>query len=514
MREHPSCHPERSSRRAEEAEGNSGGWWVGEQAGGNAVEGPLTISSGEDGEERCIAAPTASAREKLEVLRLRSAPLRMTGWFAVALMALLISSFILPPSSFAQEDEPPPPAKPGVRITFLPPPTEGVLSLGIYDKKGKLVRVLAREATKKDFFVGLNGFITNWDGKDDAGQPALAGTYSARGFAVGDLEVEGIAYHGNDWMIADDSPRLRRVLALELRPSGHLALWAESADGKRQLVRADQAGEFAGEIPLDPEIAKLAVGDGAAAEKAAAPPPRAVIAGGKVAIVEKGASRPLALPDLVQPLDASLGRGDRVWVIDQTAERTEVKEFSRGGEFQRRLAIDPAEPAPVRVFASRTSDLIFLLEEKAGVQRVRGLALEAAAGAAAVSTWKTVLAKSIVASDTFAAVADKLGRPQPFKPEDKIRVRLVPNPLFQDAMHDLDVQIGCDAKGAYLRTPDGLPLRTLTETPALKWAVMGREGGKVITIFQSDGAVVEEFKARKIANTMAFDAGDYEWAGK
>ena len=43
---------------------------------------------------------------------------------------------------------------------------------------------------------------------------------------------------------------------------------------------------------------------------------------------------------------------------------------------------------------------------------------------------------------------------------------------------------------------------------------MGREGGKVVTIFQSDGAVVEEFKVRRIANTMAFDAGDYEWAGK
>ncbi len=430
-------------------------------------------------------------------------------------VVLLLSSFILLPSSFAQEDEPPPPKKGGVRITFLPPPIEGALSLGIYDKKGKLVRVLAREATKKDFFVGLNGYIANWDGKDDAGKPAPAGTYSARGFAIGDLDVQGEAYHGNDWMIADDSPRLRRVLALELRASGRLALWAESADGKRQLVRADQAGEFAGEIPLDPQIAALAVGDEAAA-KTAEQPPRAVIAEGKVAVIEKGETHPLALPDLVKPLDASLGRDDRVWVIDQTAERTEVKEFSRTGEFHRRLAIDPAEPAPVRVFASRTSDLIFLIEEKPGLQRVRGLALEAAEAkdGEATSTWKTVLSKAITASDTFPPVADKLARPQPFKPEDKIRIRLVPNPLFQDASHDLDVQLGLDARGAFLRTADGLPLRTVTETPALKWAVMGREGGKVVTIFQSDGAVVEEFKVRRIANTMAFDAGEYEWAGK
>src|SRR5262249_5300237 len=113
-----------------------------------------------------------------------------------------------------------------------------------------------------------------------------------------------------------------------------------------------------------------------------------------------------------------------------------------------------------------------------------------------------------------AASTGLLERPQPFKPEDKIRVRLIPNPLFQEASQDLDVQIGFDAKGAFLRTADGLPIRTLTETPGLKWAVMGREGGKVITIFQSDGAVIEEFKAQRIANTMAFDAGDYEWDGK
>ncbi len=433
-----------------------------------------------------------------------------------AAVAVLVSAFLLPPSSLSQDDDlPPPPKKGGVQITFLPPPTEGALSLGIYDKRGKLVRVLAREATKKDFTIGLNGFITNWDGRDDAGKVMPAGTYSARGFAVGEIEVEGEAYHGNDWMIADDSPRLRRVLAIELRKSGRLALWAEAADGKPRLVAADQAGEFAGEIPLDPQTAALALGEAAAGGKTD-DAPRVIVAEGKVAIVEKGATHPLALPELTKPLDASLGREDRVWVIDQTPAGTEVKEFSRAGEFHRRLAIDPAEPAPARVFASRTSDLIFLIEEKPGIQRVRGLALEAAAveNGAATSTWRTVLSKSILASDTFAAVADKLGRPQPFKPEDRIRVRLMPNALFQDAMQDLDIQVGLDAAGAFLRSPDGLPLRALTETPGIKWAVMGREGGKVVTIFQGDGAVVEEFKVRKLSTVMAFDAGDYEWSGK
>jgi len=51
------------------------------------------------------------------------------------------------------QDEEPPSQKKGVRIAFIPPPMEGTWSLGIYDKKGKLVRVLAREATEKNFIA-------------------------------------------------------------------------------------------------------------------------------------------------------------------------------------------------------------------------------------------------------------------------------------------------------------------------------------------------------------------------
>ena len=392
---------------------------------------------------------------------------------------------------------------------------EGTLSLGIYDKTGKLVRTLASEAEEKDFTIGLNGLITHWDGRDDSGKVLPAGAYSARGYSVGAISVEGVAYHGNDWMIDDESPRLRRILSIELRQSGRLALWAEGPDSKPQLVRCDQAGEFAGEIPPDPQVTALALGGATAAE---APPPsaRAVVTNGRVAIVEGSVTHALELPDLMKPIDAGLGR-DGIWVIDATPAGIEVKEFTRAGEFQRRLAIDPAEPAPRRIFASRTSDLIFLIEEKPGLQRVRGLALETAAADASppTSTWKTVLSKSIVASDAFADVAGKLDRPQPFVPREKFTVQLQPNPLLQDATTTADVTIGFDANGSFLKTLDGLPLRRITAAPHLKWAVIGQEGsGRQLTILQSDGAVVEEFRARRLASMMAFDAGDYEWTGK
>ena len=108
-------------------------------------------------------------------------------------------------------------------------------------------------------------------------------------------------------------------------------------------------------------------------------------------------------------------------------------------------------------------------------------------------------------------MADKLDRPHAFVPEEKVALKLLPNPLIQDAVTDVEVQAAFDTNGAFLKTADGLPLIDLTENRSLKWAVIGREGGKVVMLFQSDGAVVEEFKIHKLASMMAFDAGEYEW---
>ncbi|MDQ6809499.1 MAG: hypothetical protein M3Z64_08780 [Verrucomicrobiota bacterium] len=84
------------------------------------------------------------------------------------------------------------PASPSreVRITFLPPPLEGTISLGIFDGQGKLVRVLHREAELAEFTIGNDALSTTWDGKNDAGDACEPGKYRARGYAVGDLEAE------------------------------------------------------------------------------------------------------------------------------------------------------------------------------------------------------------------------------------------------------------------------------------------------------------------------------------
>ena len=89
-----------------------------------------------------------------------------------------------------------------VRISFLPPPLEGTISLGIYDEWDQLVRILHQEAELDEFTVGPDALITKWDGKNDDGQDLPAGKYQARGYLVGALKAEEIAGAGappGDW---------------------------------------------------------------------------------------------------------------------------------------------------------------------------------------------------------------------------------------------------------------------------------------------------------------------------
>jgi hypothetical protein len=84
------------------------------------------------------------------------------------------------------------PAVRSIRISFLPPPLEGTISLGIYDERGGLVRVLHEEADLDEFTIGEDGLVTKWDGKNDAGDDLPTGKYRARGYLVGHLKVEQI----------------------------------------------------------------------------------------------------------------------------------------------------------------------------------------------------------------------------------------------------------------------------------------------------------------------------------
>ena len=376
-------------------------------------------------------------------------------------------------SALGQEDvevpAPPIRKKEGVQITFLPPPMQGVIGLGVYNGAGKLVRVLHRNATEKDFVIGLNGLITRWDGKDDQGEPLPAGKYAARGWTTGDLEVDGVAFRGNDW-VKDDGPRFAEAVRFEKGEGGRWNVLLRDVEGRAHAV------------PVGGEAAELTD-----AEKSGSRVEPTLAEGEKI-------------------LKTSIGFGGNLWAIVETPGRREVRSYSQSGEFLRRLAYRGDEPAPFDLAASTTAEAVWLLERNDREQRFRHLGEPEST--AQGSAWKTIDQKRIVASGSFAGVASDLGRAEPPKVEASVRITAKRNPLLQNARSEMDVQAVIAAEGVMISTADGLPLAQITEAKGLKWCALAREG-KALILFQSDGVVVEEFKIGRPDNLMSFDAGEY-----
>ena len=104
----------------------------------------------------------------------------MIGFLAISFLRAQETSPSSSPSST--------PAR-SVRISFVPPPLEGKISLGVYNEWGQLVRVLHQEAEFDEFTIGADALSTKWDGKDNYDYDLPAGKYSARGFLVAPMKV-------------------------------------------------------------------------------------------------------------------------------------------------------------------------------------------------------------------------------------------------------------------------------------------------------------------------------------
>jgi hypothetical protein len=208
--------------------------------------------------------------------------------------------------------------------------------------------------------------------------------------------------------------------------------------------------------------------------------------------------------------DSVRGKGDTRWSI----ANTEIQQLSRSNDVLRRLVYQATDPQPKVIAASDREDRIFVLEDNADLQRVRGLTLLEtkldAEKQQSVSDWKVDFEKKIVAHKDFSLengtpVASG-GKPTP----EKITLRLQPNPLKRDKPGGVEVSVGVDQDGSYLKTSDGLPLRTISDTPNLSRVLLFPHGEKAIDVFQDDGAVVEEFRVSGADQMMAFDCGNFE----
>src|SRR2546421_2519035 len=381
-------------------------------------------------------------------------------------IALVLTAALLVGNAVAQDPSPTPTATPrSIRVLFVPPPLDGTISLGVYDAKGKLVRVLFREADINEFNIGSDSLSTTWDGKDDAGENVPPGKYSAHGFVVGDLKIEGVGFFFNDWISSAEGPRFSRIKSLAMHD-------------ENLLLGVDLVPPGEGHVLYDVADKSVTLKDTNSEAKSEETP-------------------------------RTPGRDGTRWVI----EPGEVRQFAANGEFLRQLPFLPEQPAAKAIAASMKEDKIFVLEENEKGQRVRALSLAATTGAAKdqpTSDWKVEFEKSIVAHKNFSIAGGKPVRQSEENIPDKVKVKLLANPLLNDDRVTVEMMIGMDADGSFIKAADGLPLCTISETPNLGRALLVLNGGNTIDVFQDDGAVVEQFRVSGVDQMMSFDCGGFE----
>ena len=89
-------------------------------------------------------------------------------------------------------------------------------------------------------------------------------------------------------------------------------------------------------------------------------------------------------------------------------------------------------------------------------------------------------------------------------------MKLQPNPLLADDRVAVELSVGVDADGSFLKTADGLPLCTISETQELIRGLLSEHGANAVDVFQDDGAVVEQFRVSGADQMMSFDCGGFE----
>jgi hypothetical protein len=398
-------------------------------------------------------------------------------------LALLIAAALTSANAQESPSPSPTPADRNIRISFVPPPLDGTISLGVYDAKGKLVRVLFREADINEFNIGSDALSTSWDGKNDAGENVPPGKYSAHGFVVGDLKIEGIGFVFNDWISSAEGPRFSRIRSLAVKD-------------ENLLLAVDLVPPSSGHVLYDVADKTVKLKDTDEDPKAPTPP--------------------AAAASDVDPIATVPGRDNSRWVIDRTekgASTIEVKQFSAKGDFVRRLPVSPNDPQPKAIAASLTEDKIYLLEEDSTRQRVRGLSLAATkteGNEQPVSEWKVDFEKSIVAHSEFSVVEGKVVAGSQGTSPETVKIKLQANPLLNDDRVTVEMMVGHDADGSFLKAADGLPLCTISETQELRRALPWLHDANAVDVFQDDGAVVEQFRVTAVDQMMSFDCGGFE----
>jgi hypothetical protein len=456
------------------------------------------------------------------------------------------------------------------QLMFIPPPEEGVISLGVYDAGGKLVRVLKRAAEIDSFKSGLNGLFIDWDGKDSKGDPAPGGKYSVRGVLVGDVNVSGQAYHLNDWVDPSLTMPAKRILSAAFLNGKSICAFAEGGTGKQLLVDAINGKYRTTDLPADTNGVKFdgshilaicndrlvqvdpvigsSVGEKPypdlrdadqwhgqwivlasnqlhsstdAADQSITPPKEdlafcaqldssAVVASrnGNIWRFQDRQFSPIETGKSGQLLDMSAGKGDTIWLLLDVDSRRLLRQVDLSGQRIQELDLPPDLQTARKLCGSRDDeDLLLTIDLNPG-ERVIGLHFQNSK--AQQSVWQKWLDRSMTPFRYFDVKNGQVVPVQEKIESPTVSIQLAENPLENGAPESLSLGVIADETGAWISTSDGLPLLQVTKTKNIvqtKWTANGVDG---LQVFISNGSVVEEYRITGLENLYRFDAGSFD----
>jgi hypothetical protein len=478
----------------------------------------------------------------------------------------VVSLWLFAPRLFAGGEEN---VETNKQLIFVPPPIEGVISLGVYDAHGKLVRVLKQAAEIDSFKPGLNGLFIDWDGLDANGKVLPAGKYFARGVLIGDVNISGVGYHLNDWVDDTQNLRVKMISSPALLGGRSLAVLADT--GRPEILIVDAGSLKAQRFSINPGVTRLksdganllaiysdhiaciTAADGTTAESHPAANIRdadrsgsnwVILTDREIQYKNEGQTTTIALPDpninrcallttslvvaspsgklwrtesdhLVQVeldepgelLDLSAGAADQIWLLIENGPKTWLRQVDLAARTSKDFDLPDGLPKIRQVSASRTnSDLLLYADLNPG-QRVIGLHFQTVKDQQSV--WEKWFDRSLVPHQFFDVLAGTVVRADSKTESAPLLVRPENNPLENTRQANFLLSAVADNQGVHLATNDGLPLLQISKTKAVdqvKWEPSGSAGMKV---YLSDGTAVEEYSITGLQNLYRFDAGSF-----
>jgi hypothetical protein len=456
------------------------------------------------------------------------------------------------------------------QLLFVPPPVQGVISLGVYDSNSRLVRVLKRAAQIDSFKTAADGLIIDWDRTDGNGKPLPNGKYFARGVMVGDVAIKGVAFHLNDWVDSRSDPRIRKILSATLLASLRPAVIAEVPQSEVAIFEATGVEANAILLPFNPTTIKttgssilvfdsnqwMLIDPTSGTSLSRQDTPDIIDAdasGNRIVLLTRNQIEYLAgstPQDLKSPaedlyrcaalsssiivasksgkvwklngqqfvpidseetgelLDMTGGASDTVWLLVKTAQITVLKQIDSSGKSLREIELPLELRTATRLGAARDSDALILISENGQTQRVIGIRFQS--DTQAKSIWEKWFDRSLTSFKFFDLKEGKVVESDTRAESPPVFVKPANDPMENTRQPLFQLSVVADDTGAWVTDTDGLPLLQVCTTKNIKQTRCISDGANGLRVYVSDGIAVEEYHLANMENLFRFDAGAFD----